>query len=368
MDNINKIVPTFQEEFTNPIFFKDYSQHYNQIYKDILNGNFCNINPIDDLEFEAPNLEMIENGNNDKINGIDKRKILISLKKQKNWQSGNLKKQNQEVIDGLHSQRASVQVVPNKQGQENVAGSPLLPQINILQNLKQSPRKKSFSRSIHSKNIGDNILSIQKADSQFKNQIDTSKLIKQQCLNLNNNSLNNYQTIIYYNKKLQRKRSQVEILQWYHLLKFYFRFNSVEQAINKFIKCKFQFKTKKNANPQSVKLETLLLYDQMIKTNRSKKKIVKNLIEHGLLDQFQEFMDVHKNFNLNGLTEDGIPFISLAAANGNKGIVRHMLNFNVNLNQIDKHFNTPLQYAMFHKNFDVADLLLQNGANPSMKL
>ncbi|CAD8145398.1 unnamed protein product [Paramecium octaurelia] len=371
MDNINQIVPTFQEEFTNPIFFKVYSQYYNQVYKDILNGNFCNTNPIDDLEFEAPNLETIENGSNDKINGIDKRKILISLKKQKNWQSGTFQKQNQ-LIDGLLSQRASIQVFPNRHGQESAAGSPELPQINILQNLKQFPRRKSFSRPIHSKNFGDNILSIQKLDSYFKNQNDTSQdsVSEINKITISKSQQQFTKQIQDYNlvqQKTMKKQESGKDLSMVSSIKF----DSIQQDSisdsNKSNKQQINLQNK-NANPQSVKLETLLLYDQMIKTNRSKKKIVTNLIEHGLLDQFQEFMDVHRNFNLNGLTEDGTPFISLAAANGNKGIVKHMLNFNVNINQIDKHCNTPLQYAMLHNNFDVADLLLQHGANPSMKL
>lgn len=69
----------------------------------------------------------------------------------------------------------------------------------------------------------------------------------------------------------------------------------------------------------------------MLKNNRSKKKKVEILIEHGLLDHLQEFMDIHRNFSLNGRTGDGMPFISLAVSNGHEDIVRFMLNYNVNL-------------------------------------
>lgn len=46
-------------------------------------------------------------------------------------------------------------------------------------------------------------------------------------------------------------------------------------------------------------------------------------------------MDLHRNFNLNHYTGNGLPFISLAASNGHEEIVRFMLNFNINLEMLD---------------------------------
>ncbi|CAD8058261.1 unnamed protein product [Paramecium primaurelia] len=379
-DNINQIVPTFQEEFSNPIFYKVYTQHYNKNYKDILNGNFCNLNPIDDLEYEAPDLYVIEKGNLQKEDGIDKKKMLNSLRQKKNWFSGVLQKQSQP-IDTNSSHRATIQIFSNKQSSDIGVESPQLPQINILQ---QSSNEQTISKSIRKSIHGRNALSptspgnrdnkFQQVDNQIKNQIDTSQdsvgEIKKITMSKSQQQLPKlmFESNLTQSKILKKEDSNKNFKDFKMVssIKSDFVYNdSMSDSVNSNIQ---QINLQnKGANPQKIKLETMLLYDKMMKRNRSKKKIAIIMIEHGLLNQFQEFMDVHRNFNLNGITQDGIPLISLAAANGHEGIIRHMLNFNVNLNQIDKNGNTPLHYAMLHNNYEIADLLLQNGANPYIK-
>ncbi|CAD8074492.1 unnamed protein product [Paramecium sonneborni] len=381
-DNINQIVPTFQEEYSEPTFFKVYKQFYNEIYKDILNGNFGNLNPIDDIEFEAPILEPIQNGNVEKENKIDKKNILYSLRQQKNWLSGFLQKQTQPISEfGFHSHRATIQVFSSKQSSE--AGSPQLPQINILQQSSDYQKmKKNIHKSIHNKNAlspkspgqRDKAQSFQQTDFLLKNQNDISQdsvgeinkitmSKSQQQLPKPMLDINLQYSKIF--KKTDSGKNFKEIKMVQSIKSDIGQQDSMSDSVNFNIQ-QIQLQNK-GANPQNIKLETMLLYDQMLKKNRSKKKIASILIEHGLLNQFQEFMDVHRNFNLNGQTQDGIPFISLAAANGHEGVIKHMLNFDVNLNQMDLDGNTPLYYALVHNNFEIADLLIQNGANPYIK-
>ncbi|CAD8158325.1 unnamed protein product [Paramecium octaurelia] len=377
-DNINQIVPTFEEEFNNPIFYKTYAQYYNQSYNDILFGNFCNSNPIDDLEYEAPNLKAIEKGNLQIEDGIDKRKMLNALRQKKNWQSGGLQKQSQ-TIDAPSPHRATIQIFSNKQSSDSAAGSPQLPQINILQQFSNEQTNiRSIRKSIH----GRNALSPKSPHNQdnafqdplIKSQNDTSQdsigEIKKITMSKSQQQLP--KLMIESNQipsKIYQKEDSIKYLKDIKMITSVKSDIIYHDSMSDSVKSSTQQINLQNkgANPQSIKLETMLLFDKMMKRNRSKKKIATIMIEHGLLNQFQEFMDVHRNFNLNGHTTDGIPLISLAAANGHEGIVRHMLNYNVNLNQLDKNGNTPLYYAMIHNNFEIADLLLQNGANPYLK-
>ncbi|CAD8138361.1 unnamed protein product [Paramecium octaurelia] len=118
---------------------------------------------------------------------------------------------------------------------------------------------------------------------------------------------------------------------------------------------------------QQLRLQNLMLFEQIIKKESSQTQLVQMMIEHNLVDELKEFLRQHPNFSLNQRNIAGKPFIMLAAQSGNAELVQYMMSLNVLVNIKDLDGNTALHYAVALGYYHVADILLQNGANPYIK-
>ncbi|CAD8150522.1 unnamed protein product [Paramecium pentaurelia] len=118
---------------------------------------------------------------------------------------------------------------------------------------------------------------------------------------------------------------------------------------------------------QQMRLQNLMLFDHIIKRENSSTQLVQIMIEHNLFDELKEFIRQHPNFSLNQRNIEGKPFIMLAAQSGNAELVQYMINQNVQINTKDLDGNTALHYAVAFGFYRIADILLQNGANPYIK-
>ncbi|CAD8055687.1 unnamed protein product [Paramecium sonneborni] len=118
---------------------------------------------------------------------------------------------------------------------------------------------------------------------------------------------------------------------------------------------------------QQMRLQNLMIFDQIIKKENSQIQLVQLMIEHNLFDELIDFLRQHPNFSLNSRNIEGKPFIMLAAQSGNVELVQYMINQNVHVNVKDLDGNTALHYAITFGYYQIADLLLQNGANPYSK-
>ncbi|CAK56409.1 unnamed protein product (macronuclear) [Paramecium tetraurelia] len=118
---------------------------------------------------------------------------------------------------------------------------------------------------------------------------------------------------------------------------------------------------------QQLRLQNLQLFEQIIKKESSQTQLVQMMIEHNLFDELKEFLRSHPNFSLNQRNIAGKPYIMLAAQSGNAELVQYMMSLNVQVNNKDLDGNTALHYAVALGYYRVADILLENGANPYIK-
>ncbi|CAD8049196.1 unnamed protein product [Paramecium primaurelia] len=127
------------------------------------------------------------------------------------------------------------------------------------------------------------------------------------------------------------------------------------------------YKDKPVKYKQQLRLQNLQIFDYAIKQEHSGIVIVQLMIEHNLLDELIDYLRQNPNFSLNSRNAIGKPLIMIAAQSGNKELVQYMINQNVLLNVKDLDGNTALHYAVAYGYYDIADLLLLNGANPYIK-
>ena len=64
---------------------------------------------------------------------------------------------------------------------------------------------------------------------------------------------------------------------------------------------------------------------------------------------------------------DGNSFLNIAVQCGFKQIVNYLLHLGANPNSQNYKLNTPLHYALSYQYFEIADILLRNGANENLK-
>ncbi|CAK82051.1 unnamed protein product (macronuclear) [Paramecium tetraurelia] len=127
------------------------------------------------------------------------------------------------------------------------------------------------------------------------------------------------------------------------------------------------YKDKPVKYKQQIRLQNLQIFDYAIKQEHSGIAVVQLMIEHNLLDELIDYLRQNPNFSLNSRNAQGKPLIMIAAQSGNKELVQYMINQNVLLNVKDLEGNTALHYAIAYGNYETADLLLLNGANPYFK-
>ncbi|CAD8152137.1 unnamed protein product [Paramecium pentaurelia] len=127
------------------------------------------------------------------------------------------------------------------------------------------------------------------------------------------------------------------------------------------------YKDKPVKYKQQLKLQNLQIFDNAIKQEHSSIIVVQMMIEHNFNDELIDYLKKNPNFSLNSRNAQGKTLIMIAAQSGNKELVQYMINQNVLLNVKDLEGNTALHYAIVYGYYDIADLLLLNGANQQIK-
>ncbi len=112
------------------------------------------------------------------------------------------------------------------------------------------------------------------------------------------------------------------------------------------------------------------------KTQELKVKLKKELksIEEILFflikeNNFQEFKDIQEKFHvsLESRNENNDTFLTFAVQFGYENFVQYLINNGANINAQNKQLNTPLHYALNNKNYKIADILLKEGADETIR-
>ncbi|CAK67334.1 unnamed protein product (macronuclear) [Paramecium tetraurelia] len=119
---------------------------------------------------------------------------------------------------------------------------------------------------------------------------------------------------------------------------------------------------------QQLKLQNLQMFENTMRHESSSIALVQMMIEHNFIEELIDYNKKNPNFSLNSRNAYGTPLIMVAAQSGNKELVQYMINQNVLLNVKDLEGNTALHYAIRCGYYEIADLLLLNGANQELNI
>ena len=150
---------------------------------------------------------------------------------------------------------------------------------------------------------------------------------------------------ISYVKKIQLKPSS--------------KVKKIDLEITKLIK-------NRNMTKEKSVYRTLELKIKLKKELKSIEEILFFLIKE---NNFQEFKDIQEKFHvsLESRNENNDTFLTYAVQFGYENFIQYLINNGANINAQNNQLNTSLHYALNNKNYKIADILLKEGADETIR-
>ena len=122
----------------------------------------------------------------------------------------------------------------------------------------------------------------------------------------------------------------------------------------------------RNMTKEKSVYRTLELKIKLKKELKSIEEILFFLIKE---NNFKEFKDIQEKFHvsLESRNENNDTFLTYAVQFGYEDFIQYLINNGANINAQNNQLNTPLHYALNNKNYKIADILLKEGADETIK-
>jgi len=122
----------------------------------------------------------------------------------------------------------------------------------------------------------------------------------------------------------------------------------------------------RNMTKEKSVYRTLELKIKLKKELKSIEEILFFLIKE---NNFQEFKDIQEKFHvsLESRNENNDTFLTYAVQFGYENFIQYLINNGANINAQNNQLNTSLHYALNNKNYKIADILLKEGADETIR-
>ena len=134
---------------------------------------------------------------------------------------------------------------------------------------------------------------------------------------------------------------------------------------------KIDFEIKKLIRNRNMTKEKAVYRTQELKVKLKKElKSIEEILFFLIKENnFQEFKDIQEKFHvsLESRNENNDTFLTYAVQFGYEDFIQYLINNGANINAQNNQLNTPLHYALNNKNYKIADILLKEGADETIK-